>query len=34
MIVERKKLNFWERLYIPAVLGGFKVTALRRREEE
>jgi len=27
MIVERKKLNFWERLYGPAVLGGFKVTA-------
>ncbi len=27
MIVERKKLNFWERLYIPAVIGGFKVTA-------
>jgi NADH-quinone oxidoreductase subunit I len=26
MIVERKKLNFWERLYIPAVIGGFKVT--------
>ena len=26
MIVERKKLNFWERLYIPAIVGGFKVT--------
>ena len=26
MIVKRKKLNFWERLYLPAVLGGFKVT--------
>jgi len=26
MIVERKKLNFWERLYLPAVIGGFKVT--------
>jgi NADH-quinone oxidoreductase subunit I len=27
MIVERKKLNFWERLYVPAVVGGFRVTA-------
>lgn len=27
MIVERKKLNFFERLYLPALLGGFKVTA-------
>lgn len=26
MIVKRKKLNFWERLYGPAVIGGFKVT--------
>ena len=26
MIVKRNKLNFWERLYIPAVLGGFKVS--------
>ena len=26
MIVKREKLNFWERLYAPAVLGGFKVT--------
>jgi len=26
MIVERKKLSFWERLYLPALLGGFKVT--------
>ena len=26
MIVERKKLSFWERLYLPAVIGGFKVT--------
>ena len=26
MIVKRDKLNFWERLYLPAVLGGFKVT--------
>src|ERR1035437_3660753 len=26
MIVNRKKLNFWERLYLPAVIGGFKVT--------
>ena len=26
MIVKRKKLNFWERLYLPAIIGGFKVT--------
>ena len=26
MIVKRKKLNFWERLYLPAILGGFRVT--------
>lgn len=26
MIVDRKKLNFWERLYFPAIAGGFKVT--------
>ena len=26
MIVKREKLNFWERLYLPAILGGFKVT--------
>lgn len=26
MIVERKPLNFFERLYLPAVLGGFRVT--------
>jgi NADH-quinone oxidoreductase subunit I len=26
MLVQRKKLNFWERLYLPAILGGFKVT--------
>ena len=26
MIVERKKLSFWERLYLPALLSGFKVT--------
>ena len=26
MIVERKKLSLFERLYLPAVLGGFKVT--------
>ena len=26
MIVNRKPLTFWERLYIPAILGGFKVT--------
>jgi len=26
MIVKRKELNFWERLYLPAIIGGFKVT--------
>ncbi len=26
MIVARKKLRWWERLYLPAVIGGFKVT--------
>ena len=26
MIVKRDKLNFWERLYLPAALGGLKVT--------
>ena len=26
MIVNRKELNFWERLYLPAIIGGFKVT--------
>jgi len=26
MIVNRKALNFWERLYLPAIIGGFKVT--------
>jgi NADH-quinone oxidoreductase subunit I len=26
MIVERKKLNLWERLYLPAIAGGFRVT--------
>ncbi|MGD0615954.1 MAG: NADH-quinone oxidoreductase subunit I [Verrucomicrobiota bacterium] len=26
MIVKRKKLNFWERLYLPAMIGGFQVT--------
>src|SRR5262245_21753605 len=26
MIVNRKPLTFWQRLYIPAILGGFKVT--------
>ena len=26
MIVRRTKLSFWERLYLPAVLAGFKVT--------
>src|SRR3954466_10053700 len=27
MIVKRNKLSFWERLYLPAILGGIKVTA-------
>ena len=26
MIVKRRKLSFWERLYLPAILKGFKVT--------
>ncbi len=26
MIVQRKPLTFWERLYLPAIAGGFKVT--------
>jgi NADH-quinone oxidoreductase subunit I len=26
MIVNRKPLTFWERLYLPAIIGGFKVT--------
>jgi len=26
MIVKREPLNFWERLYLPAIIGGFKVT--------
>jgi NADH-quinone oxidoreductase subunit I len=26
MIVDRKPLNLWERLYVPAVANGFKVT--------
>ena len=26
MIVKRNELSFWENLYIPAILGGFKVT--------
>ena len=26
MIVNRKALTFWERLYLPAIFGGFKVT--------
>jgi NADH-quinone oxidoreductase subunit I len=26
MIVQRAKLNFWERLYLPAIAGGFTVT--------
>ena len=27
MIVKRTKLNFLERLYVPAVVDGFKITA-------
>jgi NADH-quinone oxidoreductase subunit I len=27
MIVKREKLTFWERLYLPALFGGFKITA-------
>jgi len=26
MIVKRRPLNWWERLYLPAILGGLKVT--------
>ena len=26
MIVKRKALNLFERLYLPAIIGGFKVT--------
>ena len=26
MIVNRKPLTFWERMYLPAVIGGFRVT--------
>jgi NADH-quinone oxidoreductase subunit I len=26
MIVKREKLSFWERLYVPAILGGIAVT--------
>jgi NADH-quinone oxidoreductase subunit I len=26
MIVGRRKLSLWERLYLPAIVGGFKVT--------
>jgi NADH-quinone oxidoreductase subunit I len=26
MIVNRKPLTFWEKLYVPAIIGGFKVT--------
>jgi NADH-quinone oxidoreductase subunit I len=26
MIVKRDKLTFWERLYLPAILGGFRIT--------
>ena len=26
MIVKRRQLSFWERLYLPAIIGGFRVT--------
>jgi len=26
MIIKRKRLTLWERLYLPAIIGGFKVT--------
>ena len=26
MIVERKELNFWEKTYVPALIGGVRVT--------
>ena len=26
IVVNRRKLNFWERLYLPVVIGGLKVT--------
>ena len=26
MIVKRRQLNLWERLYLPAIIGGFQVT--------
>src|ERR1051325_11376666 len=26
MLIKRRKLNLWERLYLPAIIGGFKVT--------
>src|SRR6202142_4366608 len=26
MIIKRRKLNLWERLYLPAMIGGFTVT--------
>jgi NADH-quinone oxidoreductase subunit I len=26
MIIKRRQLNLWERLYLPAIIGGFKVT--------
>ena len=26
MIVNRRKLTFWERLFLPAIIGGFKVS--------
>ncbi len=34
MIVKRSKLNFWERLYLPAVINGFKVTFRHFRKKK
>lgn len=34
MIVKRSKLNFWERLYLPAVINGFRVTFRHFRKKK
>ena len=34
MIVQRDKLNLWERLYLPAIIGGFKVTFRHFRKKK
>jgi len=31
LVVDRKPLTFWERLYLPAIIGGFKVTMRHAR---